>query len=114
MYGMDIFSAEAGYVGKVHDIILDLEMGGVLKLTTQALRPMSKEEARVMARDMSVSYSNVLSVKDIVLVQRRGGPAYSPEPEEHAPEPQRAVRSRTSSTGLYKKSPAHLIRHHRR
>jgi sporulation protein YlmC with PRC-barrel domain len=38
MYGMDIYSEDAGYVGKVNDMILNMESGEVVRLTTMPIK----------------------------------------------------------------------------
>lgn len=69
MYGMDIYSAEAGYVGKVNDMILNLETGEVVRLTTKPIKSiMESETSKKMIQENSVLYKRVNSVRDIVLV----------------------------------------------
>jgi len=73
LYGMDIYTDEAGYIGKVNDVILNLEKGEVVRLTTETLKAGSREEAAKVLRDKSILYKNVRSARDILLVSRRGG-----------------------------------------
>jgi len=73
LYGMDIYTDDAGYIGKVNDVILNLEKGEVVRLTTETLKAVSKEEAAKVLRDKSVLYKNVRSAGDIVIVSRKGG-----------------------------------------
>ena len=68
LYGIDIYSSDAKYVGKVNDIILNLETGRVVRLTTEPLRAVSKEKAKAVLKDKSVLYKNVVAVGDIVIV----------------------------------------------
>ena len=69
MYGMDIYSEEAGYVGKVNDMILNMESGEVVRLTTVPLKSMVEAEASSqMIQKNSVLYKRVSSVRDIVLI----------------------------------------------
>ena len=80
LYGLDIYNDDAKYVGKVNDIILNLETGKVVRLTTEPLRSISKEKAKEVLRDRSVLYKNVVAVGDIVVVGK--GKNILPEEEE--------------------------------
>jgi sporulation protein YlmC with PRC-barrel domain len=80
LYGIDIYDDEAKYIGKVNDIILNLETGKIVRLTTEPLRAVSRERAKQVLRERSVLYKNVTSVGDIIIVsKRRGGSAPSEE-----------------------------------
>ena len=68
MYGMDIFSGEAGYIGKVNDMIINTEAGEVVRLTTVPLRDIMQSNAKQILQKNSVLFKRVKSVKDIVLV----------------------------------------------
>ncbi len=68
MYGMDIFSGEAGYMGKVNDMILNMESGEVVRLTTVPLRNIMQSNAKEVLQKNSVLFKRVKSVKDIVLI----------------------------------------------
>lgn len=71
LYGIDIYDENARYVGKVNDIILNLESGKIVRLTTEPLRSVSKEKAKEVLKEKSVLYKNVSAVGDIVIL----GPA---------------------------------------
>ena len=81
LYGMDIYTDDAGYIGKVNDVILNLEKGEVVRLTTETLKAVSREEAAKVLKDKSILYRNVRSAKDILLVSRRGGAVQEEEVE---------------------------------
>ena len=68
MYGMDIFSGEAGYIGKVNDMIINIEAGEVVRLTTVPLRDIMQSDAKNILQKNSVLFKRVKSVKDIVLI----------------------------------------------
>jgi sporulation protein YlmC with PRC-barrel domain len=72
LYGMDIFSNDAHYVGEVKDIILNLEKGEIVRLTTEPLRSVDRGKAKEILRDHSVLYNKVTAVKDIILVNQKG------------------------------------------
>jgi len=67
---MDIYSDAGKYLGRVIDLILDLEKGEVVRMTMQPLTTVSREEARKILREASVLYKNVKSVEDVVVVTR--------------------------------------------
>jgi len=71
LYGMSIYRDDATYVGKVQDIILNLETGEIVRLITQPLRSIDKESAKKILREKSVLYKNVKSVKDIIIVRQK-------------------------------------------
>lgn len=81
LFGMDIYTADAEYKGKVFDIIINLEKGRLETITTEALKARSKQEAKKIISEKSIPYKNVRSAKDIVVV---GGKPAAPEPEERA------------------------------
>ena len=81
LYGMDIYTDEAGYIGKVNDVILNLEKGEIVRLTTETLKAATREEAAKVLRDKSVLYKNVRSASDILIVSRRGGAVQEEEVE---------------------------------
>ena len=68
IYGMDIFSGEAGYMGKVNDLILNMEAGEVVRLTTVPIRDIMQSDAKDILQKSSVLFKRVKSVKDIVLI----------------------------------------------
>jgi len=67
---MDIYSDAGKYLGRVIDLILDLEKGEVVRITMQPLVAVSREEARRILREASVLYKNVKSVEDVVVVTK--------------------------------------------
>ncbi len=72
LYGMNIYDGNAVFVGKVYDIILDLEKGEVVRITTEPLKNMSasKEELSKMLQKKSIMFKRVKSLKDIIVVGR--------------------------------------------
>jgi sporulation protein YlmC with PRC-barrel domain len=71
LYGMSIYRDDATYIGKVQDIILNLETGEIVRLITQPLRSIDKESAKKILREKSVLYKNVKSVRDIIIVSQK-------------------------------------------
>lgn len=70
VYGMDIFSNDAGFIGKVADVILDMERGEVVRVTTEALKNITREDATKILKEKSILYKRVTSLGDIMIVGR--------------------------------------------
>ena len=69
IYGVDIYTDNGKYLGRVHDLIIDLEKGEVTRLTLEPLNFLvSKDEALRILREKSIIYKNVKSVGDVVIV----------------------------------------------
>jgi sporulation protein YlmC with PRC-barrel domain len=89
LYGMDIFSDSGKYLGKVYDIIIDVEKGEVVRLTLESVQAASRDEAQRIIRERTILYKNVKSVEDVIVVGRGSGgaeyPGYggAPAREEH-------------------------------
>ncbi len=67
-------------MGKVNDIILNLETGKIVRLTTDPLRSVSKEKAKEVLKEKSVLYKSVSAVGDIVILGPNSA-AVEDEPE---------------------------------
>ena len=83
LFGMDVYDIEAGYKGKVYDIIINLEKGKLETITTEPLKVKTKSDAKKILSEKSIPYRNVKSVKDIVIVSSRDVP-FVEEPKEEA------------------------------
>ena len=68
LFGMDIYTVEGEYKGKVFDLIINLEKGRIETITTEPLKVRSKQEAKKIISEKSIPYRNVRSAKDIVVV----------------------------------------------
>ena len=87
LYGMDIFSDTGKYLGKVYDIIVDVEKGEIVRLTLESIHAASKEEAQRIIREKTILYKNVKSVEDVIVVGKTTGKgeetySYTPPKEE--------------------------------
>lgn len=71
LFGMDIYSIDAEYVGKAYDFVIDLEQGRVSKITLEPFKVSSKKEAVNILKKKSVPYETVVAVKDIILIDPR-------------------------------------------
>ena len=69
LYGLDIYDTDGGYVGKASDLIINLEKGEVVRITTEPLRSsLTKEDLPEIIQKKSVLYRRVTSAKDILIV----------------------------------------------
>ena len=68
LYGIDIYTDEGAYIGKVHDVILNMEKGEVVRITTEPLRVTQRDHARKLLQENTVLFKNVRSVGDILIV----------------------------------------------
>lgn len=68
LYGIDIYGDDGKYVGKVNDVILNLEKGRIVRVTTEPLKFVSKTEAKSVLKEKSILYRNVKTVGDILIV----------------------------------------------
>ena len=71
LYGLDIYDADGGYIGKVNDLIINLEKGEIVRVTTEPLRAnLTKDELPEILQKKSVLYKRVSSAKDILIVNK--------------------------------------------
>ncbi|MCD6279166.1 PRC-barrel domain-containing protein [Candidatus Micrarchaeota archaeon] len=69
IYDMDIYTDGGKYLGRVRDIILDLEKGEIHRITLEPLNFLiSKEEWKRIITEKSILYKSVRSVEDVVVV----------------------------------------------
>jgi sporulation protein YlmC with PRC-barrel domain len=73
LYNMKVYDSEGTFIGNIHDVILNMESGEVIRVTLEPLKPASKEDATKTLKEKSVLYKNVKSVKEIMIVSRIGG-----------------------------------------
>ncbi|MEK6842861.1 MAG: PRC-barrel domain-containing protein [Candidatus Micrarchaeota archaeon] len=85
LIGMDIYTDTALFVGKVYDVILDLQKGEVVRLTMEPIKVASKEEAKRVFKDKTVLYRSVKAVEKIIIVSATGSVGVEPEMEDEKP-----------------------------
>ncbi|MFA6049532.1 MAG: PRC-barrel domain-containing protein [Candidatus Micrarchaeia archaeon] len=83
LMGMDIYTDNATFVGKVYDIIIDLQKGEIVRLTLEPIKAASKDEAKRIFREKTVMYKSVKAVEKIIIVSS-SAPLSEPEEEEPA------------------------------
>lgn len=97
LFGMDVYDFDAGYKGKVYDIIINLEKGKLETITTEPLKVKTKSDAKKILSEKSIPYRNVRSVKDIIIVSSRDIPSVTEQhKEEEAPSPISQLRYKYS------------------
>jgi sporulation protein YlmC with PRC-barrel domain len=71
LYGMEIYTSKAKHLGKVEDIILNLQKGEIMRLTLAPLKSglLSKAKVEEILKENSIGYQDVDTVGDIVLVK---------------------------------------------
>lgn len=68
LFGMDIYTADGEYRGKVFDLVINLEKGRLETITTEALKARNKLEAKKIISEKSIPYRTVKAAKDIIVV----------------------------------------------
>ncbi len=73
LYGMEIYTLKAQHVGRVEDVILNLEEGEVMRLSLRTFRGarLPSDEVRRILTEDSISYDDVVEVGDIILVEKQ-------------------------------------------
>lgn len=72
IYGMDIYTDSGKFLGRVQDVLMDLEQGKIIRLVMEPLSNISREEAKRVLRERSVLYSSVKNIEDVVVVGKAG------------------------------------------
>ena len=72
LYGLDIYTERAEYVGKVEDIVLNLESGEIMRLSLKSFNAntLPTEEVRKIIAEQSIGYNDVTSVGDVILCKK--------------------------------------------
>ena len=84
LFGMDIYTADGDYKGKVFDLVINLEKGKIETVTTEPLKARSKQEAKKIISEKSIPYNRVRAAKDILIVGQTMRPD-AREEEDEAP-----------------------------
>ena len=67
VYGMDIYTDAGKFLGRVQDVLIDLEQGKIIRLVMEPLSNISREEAKRILKERSVLYSSVKNIEDVVV-----------------------------------------------
>jgi len=90
LMGMDVYTDSAQYVGKVYDVIIDLQKGEIVRLTLEPIKVSSKEEAKRVFREKTILYKSVKAADRILII--------SPSAVEEAEEPAPAEEQKAAPT----------------
>ncbi|MFQ5406698.1 MAG: PRC-barrel domain-containing protein [Candidatus Micrarchaeia archaeon] len=82
LMGMDVYTDNAQFVGKVYDIIIDLQKGELVRLTLEPIKLTTKDEAKRIFREKTILYKSVKAVEKIIIVSSTAPLAEPEEPEE--------------------------------
>jgi len=91
LQGLDVYTDSAQFVGKVYDIIIDLQKGEIVRLTLEPIKVSSTEDAKRIFREKTILYKSVKAVEKIVIVSstqplaEEAGPAPAPAEEKKQP-----------------------------
>ena len=77
LYGATIYTNKGQYIGRVEDVIVNVEKGEVMCLCLKSFKSMRAggDEIKRVLREESVSYEDVLEVGDIIIVNKAPTPA---------------------------------------
>lgn len=88
--GMDVYTDNAQYIGKIYDIIIDLQKGEISRITLEPIKVASKDEAKRIFREKTIMYKSVKAVEKIVIISATA--QNQPfEEEEMQPEPEKPL-----------------------
>jgi sporulation protein YlmC with PRC-barrel domain len=80
--GLDVYTDQAKFLGKIYDIIIDLQKGEIARLTLQPIESLSGMDV-TWIKNNTVAYKSVVSVADIIVSSSK--PREDSEPETAAP-----------------------------
>ncbi len=86
LINMDVYTDKADYIGKVYDVIIDLQKGEAARLTLEPIKAANSDEAKRIFKEKTIMYKSVRAVEKIVIVSSVPGM----EEAEEAPAPQPA------------------------
>ncbi len=81
LMGMDIYTDNAQHLGKVYDVIIDLQAGELVRLTLEPIKASSKDEARKIFKEKTIMFRSVKAVSNIVLVSNAPVSDFAETPE---------------------------------
>ena len=72
LYGMDLFTEKAEHIGKVADVILNLEKGEVMQLSLKSFKSgsLGSFDVRRVLQEESVAFEDVVRIGDIIICKR--------------------------------------------
>ncbi|RLI95064.1 MAG: hypothetical protein DRO92_02235 [Candidatus Altiarchaeales archaeon] len=72
LYGMDIFTEKAEHVGRVEDVIVNLEKGEIMQLSLRSFKPKSIAglDVRKILQEESISFEEIVRIGDIIICKK--------------------------------------------
>ena len=72
LYGMDVYTEKAERVGRVEDVILNLEKGEVMRLSLKSFkaRTLPSDDVRKIIQEESIGYNDVVRAGDIIICRK--------------------------------------------
>lgn len=72
MYGLEIYTRKAEHVGRVEDVILNLETGEVMRLCLRSFkaRTLPEDEVKKILQTETIGYNEVIEVGDVVICKK--------------------------------------------
>lgn len=68
LIGMPVFTAAGKEIGRAFDLIINLPEGRVERITLEPIAAASREDAKRVFREKTVTYASVTAVKEIIIV----------------------------------------------
>lgn len=72
LYGLEIYTRKAEHVGRVEDVILNLETGEVMRLCLRSFkaRTLPEDEVKKILQTETIGYNEVIEVGDVVICKK--------------------------------------------
>lgn len=72
LYGTNIYTEKAEFVGRVEDVILNIDKGEVMRLCLKSFKGkgLPSEEVKKILQEESIGYNEVSKVGDIILCKK--------------------------------------------
>jgi sporulation protein YlmC with PRC-barrel domain len=69
LYGLDIYTEKAEYVGKVEDVVLNIDTGEIMRLSLKSFKAntLPPEEIKRIIQEESIGYNEIRSVSDVII-----------------------------------------------
>ncbi len=84
LIGMDVYNDQAKFIGRVFDVIIDLQKGEVVRLALQPINAGNKDEAARLFREKTILYKAVRAAEKILIVSSAPIAEEEPAPEQPA------------------------------
>jgi len=72
LYGLEIFTRRAEHVGRVEDVILNLDTGEVMRLCLRSFKAktLPEDDVKRILQTESIGYNDVIEVGDVVICKK--------------------------------------------